>query len=108
MVVQDESQIPALIELGQQWSEPAGEIGEDEDLTLLLVHLLQHCGIGLFETEAPHRESLPLEGASKYGARREPIGIVVVKDLNGLLRHLRDFLNGMVHRVDQGVRHDSP
>ena len=104
MVIQDQGQVSSLVQLGKQRGDPSGKIGEDEDLTLLLEDLFQHCGVWLFQTEAPDSISLPFECAGEYGARSKPIGIIVVKDLDSLLRHLPDFPNGMFHRVNQDIQ----
>ncbi len=108
VVIEDQREVPPPVQVGEQRGDPPGEVGEDEDLAALLVDLLQHGGIRLLQTEAPDREALPFQRPREDGPGGEPVRIVVVKDLNGLLRHVPDFADSLFHRVDQRTKHRSP
>ncbi len=100
MVIQNQRQIPALIQIRKHRRNPAGKIGKDKNFPFLFINLFQHFRIWLFQRETLDCKSLPFQCAGEYGARGKPIGIIVVKDLNGLFRHLPEFPNSLFHRVN--------
>jgi hypothetical protein len=108
MMIQDQRQISALIQLGDQGCDSPCKIGEDDETPVLLVHFFQHCWIGLFQAETLDRISLSLERTCQDGARSDPIGIVVMKDLDCLFRPLPDLLDRPFHCVKPVVQHGSP
>ena len=100
MMVQNQRQVSSFVQLRKHRSNPAGEIGKDDNFTFLFVNLLQQGRIGFFQAEAVYPITGPFKGPGEYRSRAETVGIVVVKYPDLFRRPLPDLLNGFFHVCD--------
>jgi len=101
MVIKDYGQIPALIQPGQQRRNPAGKIGENEDLSLLPVYFFQDCRIRFLQAGSFYTIPLSLKSSGQYGAGTESVGIVMVIYIDPLLRSGIDFFYSLLRSLDE-------
>ena len=78
-MIQNQSQIPSLIQIGNHRSDPACKICKDKNPSILPIDLFKNSRIRFSQAKPVNIISCSCKSLLKDGPGTEPIGIVVVE-----------------------------
>ena len=105
VVVEDQDQVAATVEVRDQRCDATRKVGEDDKPVVIVENSLKHHWVGLFEADPADVEFLALEGSGQNRTGAQSIGVVVVEYLYPPVRPAIDLRNGDFHGGDQIAEH---
>ena len=105
VVVEDQDQVAATVEVRDQRCDATRKVGEDDKPVVIVENSLKHHRVGLFEADPADVEFLALEGSGQNRTGAQSIGVVVVEYLYPPVRPVIDLRDGIFHGGDQIAEH---